>query len=288
MSAAVDELLQVLDLEQIEQNIFRGISPQVGWPRIFGGLVIAQALIAAERTVEGRAAHSLHAYFILPGDPTVPIVYEVDRIRDGKSFTTRRCVAIQRGKAIFALSASFHVQEPGLEHQMNPPDVPPPEDLPSEAELRRRFSHAMPDNIRKYFERERPIEIRPTDPQRYVSPPPHAVNGPVQNVWVRAVAPLPQDQVIHRAVLAYLSDMTLLDTALIAHGRSIFDPAIQGASLDHSLWFHAPVQADQWMLYAQDSPSSGHARALTRGQIFSRDGKLLASVVQEGLIRLRK
>ena len=288
MSAAVDELLRVLDLEQIEQNIFRGISPQVGWPRIFGGLVIAQALIAAERTVEGRAAHSLHAYFILPGDPTVPIVYEVDRIRDGKSFTTRRCVAIQRGKAIFALSASFQVQEPGLEHQMNPPDVPPPEDLPSEAELRRRFSHAMPDNIRKYFERERPIEIRPTDPQRYVSPPPHAVNGPVQNVWVRAVAPLPQDQVIHRAVLAYLSDMTLLDTALIAHGRSIFDPAIQGASLDHSLWFHAPVQADQWMLYAQDSPSSGHARALTRGQIFSRDGKLLASVVQEGLIRLRK
>ena len=288
MSAAVDELLRVLDLEQIEQNIFRGISPQVGWPRIFGGLVIAQALIAAERTVEGRAAHSLHAYFILPGDPTVPIVYEVDRIRDGKSFATRRCVAIQRGKAIFALSASFQVEEPGLEHQMNPPDVPPPEDLPSEAELRRRFSHAMPDNIRKYFERERPIEIRPTDPQRYVSPPPHAVNGPMQNVWVRAVAPLPQDQVIHRAVLAYLSDMTLLDTALIAHGRSIFDPAIQGASLDHSLWFHAPVQADQWMLYAQDSPSSGHARALTRGQIFSRDGKLLASVVQEGLIRLRK
>ena len=288
MSKAVDDLLKILDLEKIEENIFRGKSPQVGWQRIFGGLVISQALVAAERTVEGRAAHSMHAYFILPGDPAVPIVYEVDRIRDGKSFATRRCVAIQHGKAIFALSASFQTTEGGLEHQMSPPKVPMPEDLPSEVELRQRFAHTMPDNVRKYFERERPIEIRPTDLHRYLGPSETRPKAPVQNVWVRASGALPENQAIHRAILAYLSDMTLLDTALIAHARSIFDPAIQGASLDHSLWFHHPIKADEWMLYAQDSPSSGHSRALTRGQIFSREGQLLASVVQEGLIRLRK
>lgn len=285
MSRAVADLVALLDLEQIERNIFRGVSPQVGWQRVFGGLVISQALVAAARTVEGRAPHSLHAYFILPGDPNHPIVYEVDRIRDGKSFATRRCVAIQHGAPIFSLSASFQVEETGLEHSFQMPDVPKPDQLMSEHELMARFGEQMPEAVRRYFQRERPIELRPVDLARYVS------RGrklpPQQHVWVRAAAPLPDDPAIHRAVLAYLSDITLLDTALLTHGKSVFETGMQVASLDHALWLHRSFKADQWMLYAQDSPNSNAARGLTRGLIYAEDGALIASVAQEGLMRVR-
>jgi acyl-CoA thioesterase II len=284
MSEAVAKLLQILDLERVEQNIFRGRSPQVGWQRIFGGLVISQALVASTRTVEGRAPHSLHGYFLLAGDPAVPIIYEVDRIRDGKSFTTRRCNAIQHGRAIFSLSASFQIEEPGLEHAVPMPKVPSPEALPSEAEMLQRFGAVMPGAIRRWFERERPIEMRPLDLSRYVT---HERGALQQNIWLRASSRLPDDPGVHRAMLAYLSDMTLLDAVLAAHGHSIFDTGLQVASLDHALWFHRPFRADEWLLYAQDSPSSGGARGFARGLLFSQDGRLIASVAQEGLIRPR-
>ena len=284
MSNAVAKLLTILDLERIEENIFRGLSPQVGWQRVFGGLVIAQALVATARTVEERAPHSLHGYFLLPGDPSVPIIYEVDRIRDGKSFTTRRCNAIQHGRAIFSLSASFQIEEPGLEHALPMPKVPSPDELPSEAEMLRRFGDLMPEAVRRYFARERPVEMRPVDLSRYVK---HQAGALEQKVWMRASARLPNDPSVHRAMLAYLSDVTLIDSVLGAHGRSIFDPGLQVASLDHALWFHRPFRADEWLLYAQDSPSSGSARGFARGLLFSHDGRLIASVVQEGLIRPR-
>lgn len=282
MSDAVAQLLAILDLERIEENIFRGCSPQVGWQRVFGGLVVAQALVASVRTVEGRAPHSLHGYFLLPGDPAVPIVYEVDRIRDGKSFTTRRCNAIQHGRAIFSLSASFQIDEPGLDHAMTMPKVPLPETLPSESEILRRFGASMPETIRRWFAQDRPIELRPVDLARFVN---HKAGAFEQQVWLRAKGPLPADPAIHRALLAYLSDMTLLDAALGAHGHSVFDTGLQIASLDHALWFHRPVRADDWLLYAQDSPNSCGARGFARGLLFSHDGRLVASVAQEGLMR---
>jgi acyl-CoA thioesterase II len=278
MAHAVAELLTILDLERIEENIFRGRSPQVGWQRVFGGLVVAQALVAAARTVEERTPHSLHGYFILPGDPAVPIVYEVDRIRDGKSFTTRRCNAIQHGRAIFSLSASFQIEESGLEHAVSMPKVPLPESLPAESELLRRYGAAMPEAMRRWFAH---IEARPVDLPRNVG---HEAGALEQNIWLRA-GPLPADPAIHRAALAYLSDMTLLDAVLGAHGHSVLETGFQVASLDHALWFHRPFRADDWLLYAQDSPNSCGARGLARGLLFSRDGRLVASVVQEGLIR---
>ncbi len=284
MANAIETLLSILDLEPLEHNLFRGLSPQVGWQRVFGGQVIGQALVAAGRTVEGRAAHSLHAYFMRPGDPTVPIIYEVDRIRDGKSFATRRVVAIQHGQAIFSMSASFQVEEAGLEHQLPMPVVPPPEELPSETELKALFLESAPEPVRRYWERERALELRPVDLRHYVSREPLA---PVQQVWIRATGPLPDDPQIHRSVLAYASDMTLLDTALFAHGRSIFDRDLQVASLDHALWFHRSFRVDEWLLYSEDSPSTSGARGFSRGNLFSRDGKLIASVAQEGLVRLR-
>jgi acyl-CoA thioesterase-2 len=287
MSDAVSELLSILDLEPIEVDIFRGISPQVGWQRVFGGLVVAQALVAAQRTVPDRPPHSLHAYFILPGDPAAPIVYEVERIRDGRSFATRRCVAIQHGHPIFTLSASFHTPEDGLEHQIDMPDVVGPENLPALTDVVAGLGAAIPEPVRRYFERERPIELRPVDMARYMPAKPGAKLLPKQNVWLKASAPLPDDPAVHRAVLAYLSDMTLLDTSLAAHGRSVFDPGIQGASLDHAIWFHRPFRADEWLLFAQDSPNTSGALGLTRGQIYSRSGALVASVAQEGLIRPR-
>jgi acyl-CoA thioesterase II len=282
MSHAVTQLLTILDLEPIEENIFRGRSPQVGWQRVFGGLVVAQALVASARTVADRAPHSLHGYFLLPGDPAVPIIYEVDRIRDGKSFTTRRCNAIQHGRAIFSLSVSFQIEEPGLEHAVPMPKVPLPESLPSEAEILGRFGASVPDTIRRWFAQDRPIEIRPVDLARYVT---HERGALEQYVWLRATGPLPSDPAIHRAVLAYLSDMTLLDAALGAHGQSVFHNGLQVASLDHALWFHRPFHADEWLLYAQDSPNSCGARGFARGLLFSHDGRLVASVAQEGLMR---
>jgi len=278
----VETLLAILDLEPLEKNLFRGHSPLTGWKRVFGGLVIAQALMAAIRTVEGRRPHSLHAYFLLPGDPTIPILYEVERIRDGKSFTTRRVVAIQRGAAIFAMSASFQVHEEGLHHEATPPAVPRPEDLPDEAALKRLYFDRISPNRQAYWQRERPIELRPVDPEGYFLRKP---TRPEQHVWFRATGRLPEDAALHACVLAYASDMTLLDSAMVPHGKSVADADMQPASLDHALWFHEDFRADQWLLFAQDSPWSGHARGLGRGLIFNAAGHLVASCMQEGLLR---
>jgi acyl-CoA thioesterase-2 len=283
--AAVQELLTVLDLEPLEVNLFRGRSPAVTWQRVFGGQVIGQALVAACRTVEDRPPHSLHAYFLLPGDPKVPIIYEVDRIRDGKSFTTRRVVAIQHGHPIFSMSASFHADEPGFDHQAKMPDVPGPENLPSEADIKQRVLPMMPDPVRRYFERDRPIELRPVEFERYLG---KKFEDGRFHVWIRATHRLPDDRAIHQCVLAYASDMTLLDSALIPHGRTVFEKEIMAASLDHALWFHRPFRADEWLLYAQDSPNMHGARGFSRGLIFTREGTLVASVAQEGLVRQRR
>jgi acyl-CoA thioesterase II len=284
MSSAIQAVLDILDLEPLEVNLFRGRSPQSRWQRVFGGQVIGQALVAACRTVEGRRPHSLHAYFLLPGDPKVPIIYEVDRIRDGRSFSTRRVVAIQHGQAIFSMSASFHHDEPGLSHQVAMPDVPPPEELPNESELRQRALSDVPDAIRRYYERERPIDLRPVEFTRYSG---EKFDSGRFHVWIRTIGKLPDDPAIHECVLAYASDMTLLDTALVPHGRTLFEPDFMGASLDHALWFHRPFRADDWLLYAQDSPNLSGSRGFARGLIFARDGALVASVAQEGLVRLR-
>jgi acyl-CoA thioesterase-2 len=285
MSRALDQLLAILDIETLEVNLFRGVSPQVGWQRVFGGQVIGQALVAAYRTVNGRTAHSLHGYFLRPGDPAVPILYNVDRIRDGGSFSTRRVVAIQHGQAIFSMAASFHKHEEGLSHQVSMPEVPPPESLPSEAELKELLLDRLPPQVRSYWERERPIEIRPADLSRYLSKEKRAAT---QQVWIRATGRLGDDLALSQCVLAYASDFTLLDTALIAHGRFIFDPSLMLASLDHSIWFHRSFRADDWLLYAQDSPSSGGGRAFCRGTLFTRSGELVASTTQEGLVRERR
>ncbi len=286
MASAVETLLETLDLEPLEINLFRGRSPKVGWQRVFGGQVIGQSLVAAQRTVDPeRRVHSLHAYFMRPGDPENPIVYEVDRIRDGGSFTTRRIVAIQHGKAIFSMSASFQIREEGLEHAFEMPDIPHPDQLVSEKELAEQFIDHAPENVRKYWQRERPIELRPTDLTHYVS---KKKLPPLQNVWFRATGRLPSDPAIQEAVLAYASDMTLLDTSLFAHGRAVFDPQLQVASLDHAMWFHRPLNMEAWHLYTQDSPNASGARGLTRGSIFSADGALVASTAQEGLIRLKR
>jgi len=286
MTQAVTDLLEILDLEKIEENLFRGRSPQVGWQRVFGGLVIAQALVAAQRTVPQAPAHSLHAYFLLGGDPATPIVYQVERLRDGRSFSTRRCHAIQHGRVIFTLAASFFNSEEGLEHAFSPPDVPQPESLPDENAFIEAYGAKMPEPVRRYFQRERPIEMRPVDPGRFIAR--GEQDDPVQKVWVRATGKLPDDPALHRATLAYFSDMTLLDTALIAHARSVFHPDIQAASLDHALWLHRPFRADEWMLYVQDSPNARGGLGFSRGALYSRDGALIASVAQEGLIRLRR
>jgi len=285
MSSAVADLLTILDLEQLEVNLFRGRSPQTNWQRVFGGQVIGQALVAACRTVEGVLPHSLHAYFLLAGDIKVPIIYEVDRIRDGKSFTTRRVVGIQHGHAIFSMSISFHNDEPGIEHQMAKPDVPHPDELPSDAEIKQKILPELPEAVRRYYERERPIELRPVDFGRYAG---KKQENNQFNIWMRTTAPLPDDPAIHRCALAYASDMTILDTALLPHQRSVFDRSIMGASLDHALWFHRPFRADQWLLYSQDSPNLHGARGFGRGLIFAADGTLVASVAQEGLLRERR
>lgn len=288
MTSAVQDLVSILDLEPLDLNLFRGRSPQVGWQRVFGGQVIGQALVAACRTVEDvakRPPHSLHAYFLLGGDPKVPIIYDVDRIRDGKSFTTRRVLARQHGQAIFSMGVSFHAGEAGFSHQAAMPKVPAPEDLPSEAEIKERVLPIMPDPVRRYYERERPIELRPVEFERYLGK--KYPDGRF-NVWIRTTRPLPDEPAIHQCVLAYASDMMLLDAALIPHGRTVFEKSIMAASLDHALWFHRPFRADQWLLYAQDSPSASGARGFSRGLIFTRDGTLVASVAQEGLVRERR
>ena len=288
MSDATAKLLETLDLETLEHNLFRGRSPDTGWQRVFGGQVIGQALIAAQRTVpEDRRVHSLHGYFLRPGDPAVPIIYEVDRIRDGGSFTTRRVVGIQHGHAIWSMSASFQKREEGLDWQEPMPDVVPPSALPGEKELSATIEgmgEAVPDAVKRYWKRNRPIELRATALDHYVSDRKLPAR---QDVWIRATGRIPAEHDLQCAVLAYASDMTLLDTSLYPHGRKIFDPDLQVASLDHSMWFHRPVDVNRWHLYTQDAPSTSGSRGLTRGALYSEDGVLVASVAQEGLIRMR-
>lgn len=282
-STAMEQLIETLDLEPIEVNLFRGNSPQAGWQRVFGGQVIGQALMAAQRTVErDRFVHSLHAYFMRSGDPSVPIVYQVERLRDGASFNTRRVLAIQHGHAIFAMSTSFQLDEPGFDHQIGIPNAPVPETLLGEKEIKEKYLTHAPEPIRKYWERERAIEIRPVSLKHYFS---NTKLEPRQDVWVRATGPVPDDRIYQAAVLAYLSDMTLLDAALYAHGTSVFDQSLQIASLDHAMWFHRPCKLDDWLLYTQDSPSAFGGRGISRGSLFTRSGVLIASVAQEGLIR---
>jgi acyl-CoA thioesterase-2 len=285
MSTAVQTMLDVLNIEQLEVNLFRGRSPQDRWQRVFGGQVIGQALVAACRTVEGRSTHSMHAYFLIGGDPKVPIIYEVDRIRDGKSFTTRRVVAIQHGQAIFTLMVSFHNDEAGLEHQAEMPNVPPPEDLPNEAEIKATILPNMPEAVQRYYKSERPIELRPVEYGRYLGQ--KSESGKF-NVWIKATGKLPDDPAIHQCVLAYASDMSLLNTALVPHGRSLVEKEFMGASLDHALWLHRPFRADHCQLYAQESTSSTGSRGYARGLKYRRDGALVASVAQEGLVRIRR
>jgi acyl-CoA thioesterase-2 len=281
----VDHLLALLDIEAIEENIFRGVSPKDRWQRVFGGQVLGQALVAAARTVEGRTCHSLHAYFLIAGDPKIPILYEVDRSRDGKSFSSRRVVAIQHGRQIFHMSASFQIRESGMEHQIDPPDVPAPDQLPNEEEYRRRMADSIPPKYREHFLRKRAIELRPVHGgdifRADKQPPYHAV-------WMRATGALPHDTALQQCILAYASDMTLLETSLLPHGISLFDEKIQLASLDHAMWFHRPFRADEWLLYVQDSPSASDARGFNRGLVYTREGTLVASVAQEGLVRVRE
>jgi len=282
---ALASLLSLLDLEAIETDIFRGLSPKDRWQRVFGGQVLGQALVAAGRTVEGRICHSLHAYFLRPGDPKTPILYEVDRSRDGHSFSARRVVAIQHGQPIFTMSASFERIEPGLEHQTQMPDVPLPESLKTEQEWRSEIAVDLPESARNWFLRARPIEFRPVEPPNRFA---KGIYPPRQIVWFRAIGGLPDAPALQQCVLAYASDMTLLDTSLLPHGYTLFGGELQLASLDHAMWFHRPFRADDWLLYVQDSPSASGSRSFNRGEIFRRDGVLVASVAQEGLVRLRK
>lgn len=284
--SALDALLATLDLERLEDNLFLGARGNEGWQRVFGGQVLGQALMAAARTVDPeRSVHSLHGYFLLAGDPSRPIVYDVERIRDGGSFTTRRVKAIQHGRPIFSMSSSFHKAEPGFDHQSEMPKVPQPEELPNPKDLIAGLIDALPQSMRSYWSRERPIDMRVVDVSRYLT---RDKKVPLQHIWIRTNGKLPDDPAIHQAVLAYASDFTLLDTALIAHGKLLFDADVQLASLDHALWYHRPFRADEWLLYVQDSPNAYGARGFCRGSIFTREGKLIASVVQEGLMRQRR
>ncbi|MFI6482577.1 acyl-CoA thioesterase II [Nonomuraea sp. NPDC050663] len=289
VNEALKELLDLLDLEQIELDIFRGRSPEERIQRVFGGQVAAQALVAAGRTVpKDRNVHSLHAYFIRPGDPSIPIVYNVERVRDGRSFTTRRVVAIQHGKAIFTMSASFHMPEEGIEHQATQmPEVPRPEVLPHFQERMREVVGDDPEWT-AWLERPRPIDARYISPLTWEAHKDPSLRSAETNVWIRADAELPDDPLLHVVLAAYASDFTLVDTVLLAHGLAWGASNVMGASLDHAMWFHRPFRADEWLLYAQESPWSGGARGLARGQMFTESGDLVVSVVQEAMIRVTK
>ena len=284
MSSPLDELLRILDLEAIEVNIFRGTSPEENRVRVFGGQVAGQSLVAASRTVDegSRFVHSIHAYFLRPGDPAAPILYEVDRLRDGRSFTTRRVVAIQHGEVIFNLQASFHATEPGLDWQISAPQhVPEAASLPDFKE--RMAPHK--DKIGEWYERPRPIDLRYVDGDPFSRA---GVESTGQRVWMRADGHLPDDPVLHACIVTYASDMTLLDTTLLPHGLAWSEGGVQMASLDHAMWFHRPFRADDWLLYDQHAISTSHARGLAGGSIYTHDGHLAVTVVQEGLIRQQR
>jgi acyl-CoA thioesterase II len=286
MSRALDSVVRLLDLEQIERDIFRGKSPAGdGRQRVFGGQVAGQALVAAGRTVpEDRPVHSLHAYFIRPGDPAVPLIYIVERVRDGKSFTTRRVTTVQHGKTIFTLSASFHRPEPGFEHADPMPDVPDPDEVEPTADRLRRL-YGLPDDQVGWA--EGPIEIRHVGPLTAEAARDPSLATSRNVVWLRANGELPDDPLLHVCLMTYASDMTLLDTVLLAHGLSWDEGLVVGASLDHAMWFHRPFRADRWLLYVQDSPTASDARGLARGEVYTEGGELVVSVVQEGLLRPR-
>jgi acyl-CoA thioesterase-2 len=283
MNQLLDDLIKVMTLERLEINLFRGQSRDIGSPQVFGGQVLGQALVAATQTVENREVHSLHAYFLRRGDFNSPIVYEVDRAWDGKHFSTRRVVAIQHGAQIFNLSASFQLPEEGLDHQIAMPEVPAPEALQDLQSLYRVALTKAPEAMRRVLEQKRPFEFRPVEVPDFT----RTVKGPpIKHVWFRAVAPLPDDEALHRCLLAYASDFSLLDTALKPHALDMMSSKLVIASLDHAMWFHRKVRVDDWLLYAMDSPSASGARGFTRGSLFSRDGRLVASASQEGLIRV--
>jgi acyl-CoA thioesterase-2 len=281
----VDQLTTLLDVERIDTDLYRGPRQPGGVGRVFGGQVVAQALQAAQRSVDdGKIAHSLHAYFMRPGDENHPIIYRVVRDFDGRSFANRRVIAMQGGKPILNMTASFQDAADGLHHQFGMPDVPDPDSLVSERDLREAIRDEVPEKFRRFFLRARPIEIRPVNPRNWFKP---VKSEPVQSSWFRVVAPLPDDPALHRAMLTYATDMTLLGTCMLPHGVSWMTGDVTTASLDHAVWLHEPFRFDEWLLYTTDSPWAGHSRGFNRGRIYSRDGRLVASVAQEGLVRLK-
>lgn len=286
MSQVLNELVALLTLETIEENLFRGVSQDLGFRQLFGGQVLGQCVSAASQTVESaRHVHSMHGYFLRPGDAALPIVYQVDRVRDGGSFSTRRVTAIQKGKPIFTCSASFQFDEDGFHHQNPMPQVPGPEELKSETELARLVEAMIPERMRERAISDKPIEIRPVTRINPFAPKPCE---PVKHVWFRAAGELPDEPQLHKLLLAYASDFNLLTTSMQPHGVSVFQKFMQVASLDHALWFHGNLRMDDWLLYSMDSPWAGNARGFSRGSIFNRQGQLVASVAQEGLTRIRE
>lgn len=285
MDPVLADLLELMRLERIEHNIYRGVSHDIGTPQVFGGQVLGQALAAAYRTVNDRQCHSLHAYFLRRGDVGAPIVYEVDRARDGGSFSSRRVVAIQHGRPIFNMSASFQVAEGGIEHHASMPDVPGPEGLQDRSEVDPAVLSKVHEKMQRYLTRKRPFMVRPLQAPDYLSP---RRLEPVKHVWIKAVDALPDDPVLHQTLLAYVSDYELLGTATLPHAINFTDGNIQMASLDHALWFHQDFRVDEWLLFAFDSPNASGGRGLARSMVYSQSGTLIASAVQEGLIRVRE
>ncbi|POS93747.1 acyl-CoA thioesterase II [Vibrio cholerae] len=283
MSKPLDELLSLLQLEKLEEGLYRGASENLGLPQVYGGQVIGQALSAARYTVESdRTVHSFHSYFLYPGDPEKPIIYDVENLRDGKSFSTRRVKAIQNGRPIFYLTASYHGDAPGFEHQKTMPVVPGPENFASESELAAQIAHFLPEKLQKAFCGEKPIEMRPVT---VINPLKPEKAEPKQYLWIRANGDMPDDQLIHQYLLGYTSDWGFLVTALHPHGVSLMTPKFQVATIDHSIWFHRPFKMDDWLLFAIESPTASNTRGLVRGEIYDRQGNLVATAVQEGVMR---
>lgn len=286
MSQALKKLLDLLFLEKIEEGIFRGQSEDLGLRQVFGGQVVGQAIYAAKQTVPtDRVVHSFHSYFLRPGDSSKPIIYDVETLRDGNSFSARRVSAIQNGKPIFYMTASFQSQEEGFEHQNTMPDVPPPEGLMSETDIARKFAHLIPEKVRDKFIGHQPIEMRPV---KFHNPLQGSTAEPNRYVWLKANGEMPDDLRVHQYLLGYASDFNFLPTALQPHGIGFLEPGVQIATIDHSMWFHRPFRLDDWLLYAVESTSASGARGFVRGQIYNREGVLVASTVQEGVIRLHR
>ncbi len=283
MNPQLADLLTLLELEPLEVNLFRGESRDIGSPQVFGGQVLGQALTAASATVEGRIVHSLHAYFLRRGDFNAPIIYQVDRSLDGHSFSNRRVLAVQHGEPIFNMAASFQVAEQGLEHQIPMPRVPPPEQLPDSGRPPLALLERMPERLRRFLEQPRPFEFRLAEPADFLT----SSLSPSRKVWFRAVDRLPEEERLHRCLLAYLSDYFLLDTATLPHGASVRGELVM-ASIDHAMWFHRPLRVDDWLLYAVESPSASGARGFARASVYAEDGRLVASTAQEGLVRIRR